>query len=291
LSHVIAAGDLAVEVLPQCGGGIARFDCGAHEVFRRLAVTGACSAHDLACFPLVPFSNRIAGGRLPTPDGELNLACLPGYAPHPIHGLGWQRPWTVEQSSAAALVMGHAHGADAHWPFDYAARQSLALGPDVLEITLELRNTGAAPMPAGIGLHPFFPATPLATLTTHVAAQWHADADVLPTHPEALAPPLDFSAGRVLAGTALDNCFAGWSRRARLDWPERGLVLDIEASEAFGTLVVYTPPGRSFFCVEPASHLNNGFQLAQAGVADTGARTLAPGETLAGTVRFAPRPD
>jgi aldose 1-epimerase len=290
LSHVLAAGDLAIEVLPECGGGIARFDFGTVPLFRPFVAGGAsCSAHDLGCFPLVPFSNRIANGRLPAARGDVSLACLPGYAPHPIHGLGWQRPWAVEHADATALDMTHAHRADAHWPFDYVARQSLRLTPLALEVTLALANAGRDDMPAGIGLHPFFPATPLATLETEVAALWHADAEVLPTWREDVPPGPGFMPARALAGTHLDNCYAGWNRRALLRWPERALALEITASATLATLVIYTPPGRDFFCVEPASHLNNGFQLEQAGAADTGVRTLAPGETLAGTVRFAPR--
>lgn len=290
MSHVLEAGDLAVEVVPACGGGIARFECAGRPVFRRHARRdGACSADDLACFPLVPYSNRIAHGRLPTPRGDSAIAPLPGFGPHPIHGLGWRRPWTVDHAGANEIVMTHAHRADAHWPFDYEARQVLHLAPDALEMSIALTNRGGEPMPAGIGLHPFFPSTPGATLTATVADWWVADADVLPVRREPLPAAIDFAAGRVLAETRLDNCFGGWSRRATLAWPEMGLALDIDASETLGTLVVYTPAHHEFFCVEPASHLNNAFQLAQSGVTDAGARLLGPGATLAGTVRFAPR--
>ena len=40
--------------------------------------------------------------------------------------------------------------------------------------------------------------------------------------------------------------------------------------------------------VEPVSHVVDAVNLAAAGVPDTGARELAPGETLAGTVTFVP---
>jgi aldose 1-epimerase len=244
---------------------------------------------DPACFPLVPYSNRIAHGRLPTPQGDARLAPLPGHAPHPLHGLGWQRAWEVESVSADTLSMRHVHHADAHWPFDYRAHQTLALADGMLRMSIALYNAGAVPMPAGIGIHPFFPATPRATLATTLADMWCADADVLPTHREPLPAALDFSAARSLAGTVLDNCFGGWSRHATLAWPELDLALAIDASATLGTLVIYTPPQHAFFCVEPVSHLNNGFQLAAAGVPHTGVRLLAPGETLAGEVRFAPR--
>jgi galactose mutarotase-like enzyme len=80
-----------------------------------------------------------------------------------------------------------------------------------------------------------------------------------------------------LAATRLDNCFGGWSRAATLAWPETGIALDIAASETLGTLVLYTPPDAGFFCAEPASRLNNAFQLAHSDVPDTGAREFPPG--------------
>jgi aldose 1-epimerase len=50
--------------------------------------------------------------------------------------------------------------------------------------------------------------------------------------------------------------------------------------------VVYVPPGQDFFCVEPVSHVNDGFNLLDRGVAQTGVRILEPGERLAGVVRL-----
>jgi len=49
-------------------------------------------------------------------------------------------------------------------------------------------------------------------------------------------------------------------------------------------LVVYTPPARSFLCVEPVSHMTDAFNLAAAGRTDTGCRILAPGEALRAAV-------
>ena len=78
----------------------------------------------------------------------------------------------------------------------------------------------------------------------------------------------------------MDHCFGGWDGRAEVHWPETGIRLRIEAEPLFGHLVIYIPAGREIFCVEPVSHVNDGFNLAGRGVADTGVRILVPGETL-----------
>lgn len=290
MPHVLTAGDLAVEVAPERGGGIIRFDAGSVPVFGRGALRAPPAAPaEVVCHPLVPFSNRIAHARLPVGGAVVPLVRLPGQGEHPMHGISWQRPWKVAAQAPGGLVLVHAHSADAHWPFSYRVTQTLAFDAGALVVTLALTSEDARAMPAGIGLHPFFPSTPRATLTTGLADVWQTDAELLPTHREPLPAALDFAAGVVLADTLLDNCFGGWSGRATIRWPERALSLEIEASDTLGALVIYTPAGRGFFCVEPASHVNNAFQLAAAGIESTGARLLAPGETLTGTVRFRPR--
>jgi aldose 1-epimerase len=46
------------------------------------------------------------------------------------------------------------------------------------------------------------------------------------------------------------------------------------------------PPGKPFFCVEPVSNRNDGINMLAKGHADTGVVVLAPGERVAGSVRF-----
>jgi aldose 1-epimerase len=104
-----------------------------------------------------------------------------------------------------------------------------------------------------------------------------------------VAPPPDRDPGRGLAvnRVALDNAFVGWDGQAVVTWPERRVRLRLAASALLGTLVVYSPPGQSFFCAEPVSHITDAFNLAAAGQADTGMLTLAPGETVRVTLRLA----
>jgi aldose 1-epimerase len=60
----------------------------------------------------------------------------------------------------------------------------------------------------------------------------------------------------------------------------------IEAGPIFRHLVIYVPPGQDFFCIEPVSHVNDGFNMLERGVETTGVHVLAPRETLAGTIHF-----
>jgi aldose 1-epimerase len=46
------------------------------------------------------------------------------------------------------------------------------------------------------------------------------------------------------------------------------------------------PPGQDHLCIEPVSHVNDGFNLLERGVEGTGVRVLAPGETLGAAIRL-----
>lgn len=67
-------GVLRAEVLPEAGGGLLRFDLlrdGAVMPIFRPGETDAAlrDTRTLACYPLVPWSNRIGGGQFPFRGG------------------------------------------------------------------------------------------------------------------------------------------------------------------------------------------------------------------------------
>ena len=297
MSGIVALtnGALLVEICPAAGGSVARFqsrrDGGAVDWLRPASAETLRRGDPLgmACFPLVPFSNRIRHGRFEFGGRRVALPRNRADMPHPIHGHGWQAPWATAAQAVDALTLEHAHGADA-WPFPYRARQRFVLSDAALTITLEVENLGREPMPAGLGLHPYFRRGAGARVAATVDRVWLTDDAVMPTE---LAPvPADWrlAEGLDVDAVALDNGFAGWNGYARIDWPASGQALAIEADAAFQFLVVFTPPGADFFCVEPVSHCTDAFNLATAGRNDTGMVALAPGERLSGAVTFTPRP-
>ena len=283
----LRAGRLAVDLAPQSGGSVARFTLdNSFNLLRPATEHALASGHgcDAAAFPLVPYSNRIANGRLAFDGKEILLKNNWPGVPHPMHGDGWARPWTVADAGphAAEIVLEHApDGERGGWPFRYRARQSYRLEDDCFTIRIAIDNLEDRPVPAGIGIHPFFAREDDVELAFRTGSVWLSDGDVLPVKRIAVPPVWDFSAARTLDGVVLDNCFDGWDGRATVRWPRRGLRLDVEASESFRHAVVYVPPlsniiGPPYFCVEPVSHANGAV-----------AKSLLPaGDTLAGEISF-----
>ncbi|CDX28923.1 Aldose 1-epimerase (fragment) [Mesorhizobium plurifarium] len=140
-------------------------------------------------------------------------------------------------------------------------------------------------MPAGLGLHPYFPATPWTHIQAGVTGMWETDAEVLPTRHVPPPAGADPTTGFDVAKAAFDTVFTGWTHRARITWPDEQRLLDIEAEAPLDFLVLYTPPGEPFFCAEPVSNITDAFNRLEE---DAGCMVLAPGESRSASVRFMP---
>ena len=271
----LRAGRLGVDLAPQSGGSIARFRVGdTADLLRPMTAEAIASGrgNDAACYPLVPFSNRIADGRLAFDGQTIRLEPnWPGVR-HPMHGEGWARPWSVVRHDERSADLVHGHDGSTGWPFRYRARQSFRLDDDGLKVAMAIENLERRAVPAGLGLHPFFVRDAETELAFRAAAVWLSDEEVLPTERIAVPPAWDHSSSRA-AQPGLDNCFEGWRGPARI----RDEKLSLRLTSSLPYLVVFTPPARDYFCVEPVSHVPNAIHMADP--AAHGLRTLQPGQT------------
>jgi aldose 1-epimerase len=284
----LRAGGAGLVLAPEAGGAVVRYwiDRGAAaawDVLRPWSAPRVDAVFEAAAFALVPYSNRIRAGRFSFQGRNVALPLNRPPERHSIHGLGWQTAWRPRDVRECEAVLEFRHVASA-WPWAFRASQHFVLAPGGLSITLALSNESDSAMPAGLGWHPYFPRMALTTLTADVEAVWLTDDEVMPTTLASPRPETDPSRSVKVGAVGLDNCFVGWRRRAVIEWPESKMRLVMTAETPLDFLVVYTPPGRPFFCAEPVSHVTDAFNLTATGRTDTGARTLAPGETLRSAV-------
>src|SRR5271166_3586693 len=155
----LQAGDASLVLDPGLGGSILGWTRGGVALLRhaspRALVPG--DVREMAGFPLVPYSNRIAQSRFRFAGTEYRLALNFGDHPHSIHGIGWQRAWHVTNVARDAATLTLTHMPDANWPFAFTAEQRVGLTAAALHVTLAITNHHTAPAPAGLGLHPYFP--------------------------------------------------------------------------------------------------------------------------------------
>jgi aldose 1-epimerase len=101
--------------------------------------------------------------------------------------------------------------------------------------------------------------------------------------PEGMPTPLttaqDFSTRREL-DVALDTCFSGWDGVAEMVWPASKVRVVMHSSSNMSHLVLFSPPGKPFFALEPQSQMTDGFNFLAKGERNTGVAVIAPGEEL-----------
>ena len=128
-------------------------------------------------------------------------------------------------------------------------------------------NEASEAMPVGFGLHPYFIRTPRAVLRADVGPMWQSDAELMPVRltDGAAATPARRRRAQSRMPTPLDNNFIGFGGRAVIEWPEWSARLRMDADPIYACLVVYTPAGRDFFCVEPATNCVDAFNPRRRG--------------------------
>jgi aldose 1-epimerase len=286
-------GAYRLNLAPELGGIVTEFtshDRDEPRRWMRVATPEALqrdAALASACYPLVPFSNRIAGGEFTYEGRKIVLPRDTRVPPHAIHGHGWRGVWQVSDRLESAVTLNYEHAEDS-WPWRYRATQSFELNDDGLRIEMTLTNLSETTMPSGLGLHPHFPVTQGVRLKAAVAQAHLAGETLLP-----VAHSSDHAAigamGRgdpLLRG--LDLCFEGWDGEAEILWPEESRGLRLSASGGLRHLVVFTPPGKDFFCVEPVSHCINAVNLEGTEWGATGLVHLAPQGVLTAWAAFQP---
>lgn len=270
----LACGAWELDLLPALGGAIAALRRDGADIFRP---TQHDAQHPLeaACFPLVPYANRIADGRFSFEGERYVIPRNVADQAHPLHGTGWLQPWTVEQSDERSATLHYRHGADDGWPWAHHAEQRIVLGDEGLHVTLSLTNTGDRAMPFSLGLHPYFTKAGVSCLRFDAERMWLIDDAFLPTEPAPADRLGDWAAGETVERTSLiDNSYEGWSGTATISRNDGDLRL---AGTNTPFLHVFTPPGEPYFCVEPVTAMPDAFNRAVPAV-------LQPGESHAITM-------
>ena len=263
------AGDLRLALRPDLGGAIAGLWLRDVAVMRSTEPADLDSSRRSACYPLAPYSNRLGYRRFRWLGQDHTTQPNFDDNPHSVHGVAWQRPWQVVSHSAQEAELRYTHTPDHHWPFAFELRQRFVLGADALELHLAFTNRAAHTQPVGLGWHPYFPKRPHSRLHVELTDRWENDASGLPTR-RVPQPGIDGD----VAHLGFDNCFEGWRGAARL----RDDKLSMRLSSSLPYLVVYTPAGSPYYCVEPVSHVSNAIHMADP--AAHGLRTLAAGATF-----------
>ena len=280
-------------IVPDLGAGVASYDLvdapRREPLFRPCRISADTRPFDLASNLLVPWSNRISGGGFRFAGQFHRLDPNLTGEPFPIHGNGFSSRWSIVRSALDSAEF--SLSSDGPGPFRYKAYATYALAAGALTMRLSVRNLGDAPLPFGLGFHPWIVRSPKTKLRAKAASVMFETSDHLPAGaaPAATRPEWNFAALKALPSGWINNAFLGWDGRASVQWPDRKLALEVAADASLSTYIVYSPSADAgFFCFEPVTHPVDAHNLP-GGPQANGLVVLAPEEAISVACLFRPR--
>lgn len=290
-----------VRIIASLGAGVAelsfRAASGEWLPLLRTAPEPVTWFNDLAAYLLVPWSNRIAGGafewlgKIYNPEADWPDGAA-------IHGRVKDKPWRIVQRSPVSLLLAFSSTdhPQAGWPWAYDAEVLYVVGDGELRVGVRVAHRagggGADPMPVGVGFHPFWNRSLRGepddvNIRVPGGLRRYPCKGMIPVgSPAEDDVTRDLVDGRPLGALELDDVFLGSADGAEIAWTRAGVRVRYSCSSDLGHTVLFTGSAGSdgampgFFCLEPASMVNDGFNLISRGWADTGVRALRPGESM-----------
>jgi aldose 1-epimerase len=230
---------------------------------------------------LVPWPNRVTGGRYVVEGTELQLAVNEVETGAALHGLACFQHWAATEVGADRVVLDLDLPPVPGYPYDVHCRAEYRLHPqDGLSLLISGRNDGSDPAPFGASAHPYLSCQGRAVdeciVRVPAAAYLDTDEQLAPAGVrEVTGTAWDLRAGERLGDRVVDNAFTGL--------PEGSWTVELSHPEAVGVQLsgdtrwvqVYTGDrlGRRGVAVEPMTCPPDAFN------SDLAAVLLAPGKT------------
>lgn len=270
-----------LELAPGLGGSVTAWDWKTANGWTPLLRPWDGVSEDrytLACFPLVPWSNRITQGGFEYDGVFYPIRANRDGERYPIHGDGWLQAWQVsEQSNDRVKLALESHEFNGD-PYHYRSTETFLLLPDGLQIDLTVTHLGPHTRPYGLGLHPYFVRNAATRLQFKSEGVWLSGEDPIPTgHTTNFPSTWDYNSPAALEGPLIDNCYSGWNGKAVIDYPDHDISLTMVMPDCNGYTLMYRPPGLAYFCLEPITHPIDAFHMPD----QPGLAFLAHGDSLA----------
>ncbi|MEO8229992.1 MAG: hypothetical protein ABI628_09565 [Chloroflexota bacterium] len=268
----ISDGSLEVVVLPQVGARLHRLRAFGHDLLRTPAdpATHKDDPFFWGSYVMAPWCNRIDADpvRVDSHRVALGTNFPDGTA---IHGQVYARPWDLLADGTLRVRS----GGDG-WPWAYEVGQRIEVMGDVVRIELALTNLADDPMPAGLGIHPWFRRPLLLAIRGDSVFRSNTESE---PWPEPVGGPFDLR----VVGAMADDLDGTWSDLTEppveLRWPELHIRAVMRTSSLAGYVVAASPRSIDAIAVEPETHAPQGLRR-MLGDEPGGLTRLDPGRTL-----------
>jgi aldose 1-epimerase len=261
----LESGNNRLMLMPEFGGSVASWDWKSAEAWTALFRPWDGKTDDrytFACFPLVPWSNRITQGGFEQSGRFYPVKRNREDEAYPIHGDGWLQSWTVSKHGKDTMELRLQSEQFDGNPYRYEATQTFRLLPNGLAIDLTVTHLGDEPLPYGLGLHPYFPKNDATRLRFQATGLWLAGDDPIPVGNTKEFPlSFDYNQPASMAGPLIDHCFDGWNGEAEIFYPDKGIALTMLMEKSPGYTLMYRPPQYDYFCLEPITQPIDAFHM------------------------------
>jgi aldose 1-epimerase len=249
---LVRADEIELTVLPALGARLHSLKVRGRELLRSPGDLGAHEREPFfwGAYTMAPWCNRITPEPVTVSGRVVDLQ--PNFEDGTaIHGQVHAAPW--ERIGDASFAIERAGNG---WPWRYRVEIGYAISGRRLAITQRLRNLDDAPMPGGIGWHPWFP-TPVELRVN--SAMTFGNATALSVDPEPVAGDLDLRQRTPMA-VGVDATWAQPEDPAfELWWPD-GLHAGVRAPFPTLHVVGAFAPQRAAIAVEPQTNAPQGLQ-------------------------------
>jgi len=167
---------------------------------------------------LVPWPNRVDGGRYSFGGAELQLGLTEPAHGNAIHGLTRWTAWTLVSHDAGSVLLRSAPHGYQGYPFSLEIEAGYRLHPDSgLHVDITARNRGSRAAPYGTGSHPYLTfgtAVDDWELSLHAESWLPVDDRGISSGPPVTVAdtPYDFRRPRTIGATQLDHALTGLDR-------------------------------------------------------------------------------
>lgn len=249
---------------------------------------------------LFPFPNRIRQGRFTWSEKRFQLPQNDSTRKNAIHGFVCRKAWRLSEQGAdatSAWLTGEFQlsredpDSQSLWPADFVLRVTYRLSVNKLRVEAEVYNPDRLALPFGLGYHPYFrvpllsePTTEECMIQVPARAYWQLE-ETLPTGKVLpVDAARDFRKPRAFRCLEVDEVLTdiapeGPPAPAGMRWngsmSQAGRTLHFFSATAFREIVVFVPPHREAFCLEPYTCPTDAINMPNQGK-DVGWMVLQP---------------
>jgi len=182
------------------------------------------------------------------------------------------------------------------FPFPHRLGLSFLLSARGITVTYSINNRGNRALPFGFGLHPYFmklSGDDGSLISLPADKVMDATSDLLPTGrlQEVTGTIFDIRKPVPVGSMDMDHVFMDIQRgKHAVIRHNGGPEIGLEATPDFTHLVLYTPRGEKYFCLENQTCSTDAHNLFDRGfAAESGLKTVKPGAVHSGSITYAIR--